>query len=267
MKRCKIFLNFIIIIFVFLPPILYGGERKVGVLLSPSQYDFYEKLKSYLPVYLVNSYQKASVCSPKKLIILGIEAYFKAKNISCPGQKRYLAGVLYPNILINEKDKIVIISPLPAPKLLEPYGRKFFTVYSPYLSYYIAKISQSLDIKAVKISSLIELPEALKQAKAFKDRVFLLLPDPIFIDERGQKIFNRIFCKDSSPKVLDLIGLKNLKCVPKSFPFPYKAYIQTLIKAVQQEKGFFLAGEDPFQSRIFRPYVNKICLFVPDIIQ
>ncbi len=263
MKELKIFLSFLVIL-IFLSPAAHGGEKEVGVLLSPSQHDFYEKLRSYLPVYLVNSYQKTSVCAPRKLIILGIEAYFRAKDISCPGQKRYLAGVLYPDLIVSKKDKIVIVSPLPAPKLLEPYGQKFSTVYSSYLSYYVTKISKFLDIKAIKISSLIELPEALKQAKTFKKRVFLLLPDPIFIDNRGQKIFNHIFCKDYSPMVLDLIGLKDLKCTPKSFPFPYKAYIQTLIKAVQKERGLFLAGEDPFQSRIFQPFINKFCLFMPD---
>ena len=79
---------------------------------------------------------REDLCRYPKLLVLGPESYLRVRDRSCPGQKRYLGGILYP-ALLEVPAEVRLISPLPSCNLLRRYGKSWVVIHSRYLEYYL----------------------------------------------------------------------------------------------------------------------------------
>ena len=191
---------------------------------------------------------KQTICSYKKLLIIGPEAYLKNKQIKCKKQTVFLAGVLYPKLL-GVEENIIIISPLPSYKAIKKIAGKWLIVYSEYLEYYIKYLKQFLEIKDILVHDLYELPLAFKRVKKEIEKdnqfFFLILPDPIFLDPEGEA-YLVAFIKKYDIKNIDLLGIEEIK--GKKIPFSERSFAKTILKVLSEsfslQKARIIYNED-----------------------
>lgn len=180
------------------------------------------------------------LCKYHKIIIYGLKSYLKTQKIKCYSQKRIVAGVLYLNLIYKNDE--VYFSPLPSAGTYKKFGEKFSVIYSPCLSFYIKYLKKHLNIIAVKVDKIYELEGALREVLK-KDRIFIILPDPKFIDKRGQLILTSFFKKYPFQRVIDLLNLK----IPVKNKIlitydPYKLYYN-LFRLYDKIDGINLDGQ------------------------
>jgi len=168
--------------------------------LEPLPFDDYREVK------------KENICAEKRLLIYGIRAYLDVKKIRCPSQLRVVGNVLYVSEVYEPQD--VYVLPLPNPESLRRYGNIFVVFHSRYTSFYVEELKKHLSIKQVQLSHIYELERELPKALTL-GHPLLILPDPIFFDERAMHILNYWLRKHDGIPIVDLANL-NLKH-PKKF--------------------------------------------------
>ena len=199
------------------------------------------KLLKQLQAEKVKDLEK--ICDYHRLLLLGPEVFLKVRDKGCPHQKRFLFGVLYPTLL-GVPENVILISPLPSCQILSFYGSRWTLIYSSHLHYYVQYLSSCLQIKAYQVSDPYDL--SLKFTEVLRDleegALFLLLPDPVYLDPRGRKFLHAVFQKHSISG-LDLLGLKDIPL--KKFRTSEAEWAEE-VKRVLQESS--LPGKKAFLS-------------------
>lgn len=170
------------------------------------------------------------ICNYKKVVIYGAESFKRTQNIICPHQRRFIAGVLYINYFYNSK--AVYISPLPAVEVLKRWGKTFIVLDSEAFDFYLNYLERELNLRRVKIRNWYELESVLLKIKDIS-LPLLLLPDPIFLDERAQLILKGQL-KHEKISVINLTG-KTLSLPNEiSLNFSTKRYLQFIEKVYNE---------------------------------
>ncbi len=173
-------------------------------------------------------FTQKDLCQAREILIFGPEVIEKYRHCYCKGQKRIFSGLLYPTLFFGEHLTAPFLSPLPGSSILKRYGRHFVTVYSHALEYYVSYLKKGLDLKAYRVKDLWHLEAPLTKALREKERLFLLLPDPLFVDRRGLKLLQLTLHEQKHPCILDLLGapLPGEKVI--KIPFPEREFCETL---------------------------------------
>ena len=183
---------------------------------------------------------RKDLCDYPRLLILGPESYLRIKDRPCPGQKRYLGGVLYPGLL-GVSPEVRLISPLPSCRLLRHYGRAWVVLRSRYLTYYLDYIRSCFPLRELRVKTPYELAQVLPSLRRYLAEGFrlLVLPDPILVSEKGQA-FLREFLAREHPRGVDLLGISE-GGLP-SPPFSPEVYAHTAIQALAEDRSLFYRG-------------------------
>ncbi|GEM_PF-995533 len=186
--------------------------------------------------YSTKKIEGENLCDTDKLVVFGPEAITKYLKHRCKKQKVIYSGLLYPNIFFPQELPGPFLSPLPGYSILEKYGQKFVIIYSEPLNYYVKYLKKHLIIKAYKIKSIWNLEKSLQKALENKNYTLLLLPDPILIDKRGEKILDIILEEKKGIKIINLLGRRKRKEYRQEtiLDIPEKALCYTLIKLFQK---------------------------------
>ncbi len=193
-------------------------------------------------------------CNTDKLLVFGPEAITKYLKHRCKKQKVIYSGLLYPNIFFPQELPGPFLSPLPGYSILEKYGQKFVIIYSEPLDYYVKYLKKHLIIKAYKIKSIWNLEKVLRKTLENKNYILLLLPDPILIDKRGEKILDIVLEEKKETKIVNLLGKRKRRKYRHEIilDIPEKALCYTLIKLFQKtdlkKKTYF--PENPTTQKI-----------------
>lgn len=173
-------------------------------------------------------FTQKDLCQAREVLIFGPEVIEKYGSRYCKGQKRIFSGLLYPTLFFGNHLTAPFLSPLPGSSILKRYGRRFVTVYSHALEYYVSYLKKGLDLKAYRVKDLWHLEAPLTKALREKDRLFLLLPDPLFVDRRGLKLLQLTLHEQKHPCVLDLLGAPLPEERVIKIPFPEREFCETL---------------------------------------
>ena len=230
--------------FLFFPSMAKAME--LGVVADETFADLEKALRARANPVFLHDLDPSRVCAYEKLLILGPEAFLKVRELSCPNQKRYVFGILYPSLFdISFKD-MAFLSPLPSCKTLKRLHPAWTVIHSPYLAYYVDYLSACLRLKAYAVKSAFDLPEALKKAQkdAQKGYWLLILPDPVFLLGEGKNYLVR-FLKKNHLKGLDLLGFEEIP-LPKLKRKPAELAQRILRIVKTEERGcFFISRRGP----------------------
>jgi len=176
------------------------------------------------------------ICSYPRLLILGPRSYLEVKKIHCKGQKRYVSGILYPSLFGLPDKETVFVPFLPSCQSLKKLAgeRRVVTIYSPYLDYYLKELSSCLQLKAFRVEDPYTLPEILCRVVDLlhKGTVFLILPDPLFLESRGYRALTS-FLSRYDPLTLDLLGIKELST--RKVSLSEEEHLQQLLRVLKEE--------------------------------
>lgn len=183
---------------------------------------------------------REDLCRYPKLLVLGPESYLRVRDRSCPGQKRYLGGILYP-ALLEVPAEVRLISPLPSCNLLQRYGKSWVVIHSRYLEYYLEHLRRCFSLQEIRIKDHYDLTRALPRLRSLLRQEFrlLLLPDPILVSKKG-RAFIREFLKREKPHGIDLIGISEGQLPSPAF-LP-EIYARTVIQALEMDLSLFYGG-------------------------
>ncbi len=151
-------------------------------------------------------FTQKDICLAQEILIFGPEVIEKYGRCNCRGQKRIFSGLLYPTLFFGKRPSAPFLSPLPGSSIIKRYGKRFVTVYSQALEYYVSYLKKGLDLKAYRVKDIWHLEAPLARALREKERLFLLLPDPLFVDRRGLKLLQLVLHKQRPLCILDLLG-------------------------------------------------------------
>lgn len=230
--------------FLFFPSMVKAME--LGVVADETFGELEKALKAQAPLDPLRDLDSSRVCAYEKLLILGPEAFLKVREISCPHQKRYVFGILYPSLFNISFEEVVFLSPLPSCETLKRFHLTWTVIYSPYLAYYVEYLSTCLKLKAYAVKSAFELPEVLEKAQkdAQKGYWLLVLPDPLFLLGEGKNYLVR-FLKKTQLKGLDLLGFEEIP-LPKLKKRPVELAQRILRIVKTKERGcFFISRRGP----------------------
>lgn len=174
------------------------------------------------------------LCKYKKVVIFGAESFRVAKNIVCPSQRRYVAGVLYISYFYSPK--VIYISPLPSKEVLKGFSNNFVVIDSGIFDFYFKYLEGEIRLRRVEIKEWYDLEKAVREIRR-EPAPLLLLPDPLLIDERARIILKRglegseirVFNLMDYPLGLNKEVLLNFKS-EKYFQFIYRIYLEEPMK-------------------------------------
>ncbi|MFN3921673.1 MAG: hypothetical protein ACK4K4_04680 [Caldimicrobium sp.] len=187
------------------------------------------------PFYLIEDPQ--DICKFRKVVLYGAESYKRVQNILCPNQKRYVAGVLYLSFFYHPKT--VYISPLPSVEVIKRWGNTFVVFDSGIFDFYLDYLEKELNLFRIKIRNWYELEGVLGKIKG-KGLPLLLLPDPIFLDERAQLILKG-YLKEENISLVNLLGKPLGLSKEVLLSFSTRRYLQFIEKVYNEpsyKEGF-----------------------------
>ncbi len=239
-KTTSIILKFLFINILITLSIPFNGisncfaKENIALIADQDEKDLINFLQKISPFFYYidkKEINKRNICLYKKVLIIGPETYLKIKKNECPQQITFLAGILYPSLL-RVKKEVIIISPLPHYKILKPLSKKWITIYSEYMKYYVKYLKDFLEIETINVQDPYELPDAFQRIQKEKntETAFLILPDPIFVDPKGQT-YLIAFLKRYPLNAVDLLGIPEIK--GKKISFSEKDFAKTIIKAIK----------------------------------
>ena len=219
---------FLLLFSLWLPP---GRSEEHGsaILSDPNYLSLARKIRKRVGARVFTESPR-QLCRYQTLLIIGPKQYLAVKDKKCPGQKRFVVNILYPE-LFQLKPENILVSPLPSAQSLRKYGKRWVIFYSPHLSYYVKHLKQDLKIKGFLLGDYHDLLQVLPRIP--KNWPVLLLPDPVLLNPKVQD-YLKLYFRRQRIHGLDLLGLNGL-----SWPqirYSEDALLITILKALSSSR-------------------------------